>query len=535
MNVNIGHAIAFRPQLGAASGAARVAGAAPEDGGKAEPLRDVNGRMVGTPESRYGMSMRTLQLLKQYDVRNMSGKDLDALAEVLAENGEMDGDVAMSIRGDIEGNSWKGSDERNALEIFAKRRDDTMASVKAGEASLRFANYSIKGYERTQQALEKLAAIHDALQSEDDVRAAANGSAAQARDLMHLERWMRSAEQADAKGEPLAVGKETAEAISRTMLRAGVELPPADNLQHGDWARQALQAYRGWTARHPNDKLDIDLKPAEEEDKKVFKEKPPAPAGEAQGTQLSLQPPSSAAKLAREMQDKLQTEARYGIGMPMLQLIKSTDISGLSIDQLKQYSQLLRDNGVLSQDDVESLLPLTQRAMADPMNYYKRDLNWLTSMQQQGRTPQYSTPGGMADLSDVAGRMRNDQQGQAVLERLQNLHQTLQGDDKVQTAAANGLQQSGDLAAFDNWARVESKGARNADSAELEFRGKQDVEGIFRVLQRLGVELTPLEGDSSPSQRLEQAWKDYQRWRDSHPGERPSIALPPKRGVDVYA
>lgn len=141
----------------------------------------------------------------------------------------------------------------------------------------------------------------------------------------------------------------------------------------------------------------------------------------------------------------------------MLQLIKGTDVAGLSVEQLKQYSQLLQTGGALSKDDAESLLPLTQRGMADPMNYYKRDLNWLADMAAQGRTPQFSTVGGMADLANPTGRMRNDQRGQSVLERLQSLHQALQNDDRVRTAPTDNLRQAGDQAAFDKWAQVESK------------------------------------------------------------------------------
>ncbi|OQS12100.1 hypothetical protein B0T37_06305 [Chromobacterium violaceum] len=534
MNVNIGQAVSLLPPRIGVAGAARAEASAAGERSKVEPLRDINGRTVGSPESRYGLSMRTLQLLKQYDVRNISGTDLHALAEILAAGDEVGGEVAATIRSDIEGRGWKNSGASNALEIFSKRRDDALAEVKAGEVSFRFASYAIQGLERAQQALEKLAAIHDALQSEDEVQSATADGMAQATDRLHAERWMRLAEQADANGEPLVLDRETAESIGRVMQRAGAALPPAPaELKDGAWARQALQAYRSWQSRHPGDTLGIDLKPAAEEDKKVFKE-PPRPAAEAVGEQLPQQALPSPQKLGRDALARQQAQAHYGISLPMLQLIKGTDIAGLSIDQLKQYSRLLQDGGVLSRDDAESLLPLTQRGMADPMNYYKRDLNWLASMRQQGRTPQYAAAGNMAGLANEAGRIRNDQQGQAVLERLQALHQALQGDDSVRAVAADSLRQAGDQAAFDKWARIEAKDARKAEDAEPAFRSQKDVDGIFRVLQGLGVELTPMEGDSSPSKRLEQAWQDYRRWQDGHPA-RHSAGGAVGRGIDAYA
>ncbi|MEN2428649.1 hypothetical protein [Chromobacterium vaccinii] len=534
MIVNNGLTVSFRPQA-AAVFTSRVQGVADEGGGKPEPLQDLNGRVVGSPESRYGLSTRTLQLLKQYDVRNMSGRDLYALTEILAANDEMDGETAAVIRADIENKGWKGSGTVNALDVFSKRRDDEVAGVKAGEVSPRFANYAIKGYERTQQTLEKLAALHDALQSEDDVQSATADGMSQAKDLLSLNRWARSAEQAEAKGEAPVLDRETAESISRAMRRAGMELPPAStDSEDGAWARQALQAYRTWQFRHPGDKLEIDLKPADEADKKVFKE-PAKPSAEAVGEQLPQQAPAGPAKKAAEALAGQQAQAQYGMSLSMLQLIKGADIASLSVEQVKQYSQLLRTGGVLSEDDAESLLPLTQRGMVDPMSYYKRDLSWLADMKAKGLTPQYATAGGMADLANVEGRVRNDQQGQGVLERLQALHQALQGDDRVKAAATDSLGQAGDQAAFERWAHVEQQGARNAEAAEPEFRSQKDVDGIFRILNRLGVELTPMQGDSSASQRLGQAWKDYQNWRSSHPGEGPAVGRAPARGIDAYA
>ncbi|SUX56331.1 Uncharacterised protein [Chromobacterium vaccinii] len=529
--VNNGLTISFRPQA-AAVFTGRVQGVADEGGGRPDPLQDLNGRVVGSPESRYGLSTRTLQLLKQYDVRSMSGRDLYALTEILAANDEMDGETAAVIRSDIANKGWRGSGEVNALDIFSKRRDDEVAGVKSGEVSLRFADYAIKGYERAQQTLEKLAALHDALQSEDDVQSATESGMSQAKDLLNLERWARSAEKAEANGQALVLDQETAESIGRVMQRSGMELPsPASDLEDGAWARQALLAYRTWQFRHPGDKLGIDLKPADETDKQVFKA-PATPSTEVAGEQLPQQAPVSPAKQAAEALAGLQAQAQYGMSLSMLQLIKGTDIASLSVEQVKQYSQLLRAGGVLSEDDAESLLPLTQRGMVDPMGYYKRDLSWLADMKAKGLTPQYSAIGGMANLSSVEGRMRNDQQGQGVLERLQALHQALQGDDRVKAAATDSLGQAGDQAAFERWARVEQQGARNA---EPEFRNQKDVDGIFHILHRLGVELTPMQGDSSASQRLGQAWKDYQNWRGSHPGEGPAVGRAPARGIDAYA
>ncbi|MFB9157407.1 hypothetical protein [Chromobacterium violaceum] len=43
-----------------------------------------------------------------------------------------------------------------------------------------------------------------------------------------------------------------------------------------------------------------------------------------------------------------------------------------------------------------------------------------------------------------------------------------------------------------------------------------------------------MQGDSSPSKRLEQAWQDYRRWQDGHPA-RHSAGGAVGRGIDAYA
>ncbi|WP_146056802.1 hypothetical protein [Chromobacterium alticapitis] len=465
----------------------------------------------------------------------MSGSDLYALTEMLDSNGEMDSQVASATRGDIDNNGWNGGGACNAVQIFAKRHDDVQASVKAGETSARLASYSLDNYSRVQQALEKLGAIHDALQGEDKVQSAASDSMKQALDLSRFERWSQAMTRAESSGEKVPLSKETAESVSRVLQRAGADLPPPpDGQDKGAWVKQALQAYRSWQTQHPGSKLDIDLQTAEQEDKTVFKTKnQPKPTPETAGAPLP--PPSSTPAQRAQAALTQQAEAQYGMGMSTLQLIKSTDIGSLSMEQVKQYSTLLQASGVLSQDNADSLLPLTQRGMVDSLSYYKRDLSWLHSMLKLGLTPQYATAAGMVDLSDVNARISNDQQGQRVLERLQRLHETLQSDERVPATASGSLRQASDQAAFDNWARVEQKGARNAQNAGLEYRNQNDVDGIFRVLQRLGVELTPLDGDSTTGQRLQQAWQDYQQWRGSQYGGQAATSLPVKRTIDTFA
>ncbi|OBU87523.1 hypothetical protein [Chromobacterium subtsugae] len=526
MAVNGGFPIALRPQSAFAAVRVAAPAGAPSNPSGAAPLLDIKGLEVGTPESRYGFSMQTLQLLKQYDVRDMSGKDLDALSELMLARGEMDGDVSGTIRSDIQGHGWKTAGSSNALEIFSARRDETMASVKAGEVSLKLADFDLKGNARVTEALNKLAGIHDALQHDDSVTAAAEGGMSQAADIQRFDSWLRQTtrwrELGEAEPQPDA---ETIDAVGRVLQRLGISLAGEGN--SAERMAQAWQAYQGWQAQHPGEQPRMDLQPPAET--------PAEPPRAAPAAAAVASTPAAAAKPAREAAPRFLLEAQYGMSLPMLQVLKSFDVANASVEQVKQLGRLLQDNGELSQDDADSLLPLTQRGTADSMNYYRRDLRWLADSQQHGETPQYRTPQGLVDLASPAGRARNDQQAQAVLDRLAALHQALQGDDRVQEAVDGGLQQGSDLAAFNAWAQAEGKGARSGDDAQPAFRNRQDVDGIFRTLQRLGVELTPQDGAVSPGQRLEQAWKDYQGWRASHPDAQPGLRLAPARRINDYA
>ncbi|OHX14534.1 hypothetical protein BI347_14230 [Chromobacterium sphagni] len=528
--INLQPQVAMRP----AWAGVRVAGAVTAAGNDAPaPLLDSKGLEVGSPESRYGLSMQTLQLLKQYDVRNMSGKDLDALSEVMLAQGDMAGDVAGAISSDIESKGWNTAGDSNALEIFAKRRDDAMASVKAGEITMRLADFPLKTNARVREALEKLAGIHDALQGDGSVQAAASDSMSQALELKRFNDWTRIEQQGAEPGQPPATyDQKTADAVMNTLQRLGVKLPPADDkVGAGDPMAQAWSAYQAWRAQHPDGKLQIDLQAAADKAADPSKPEPTeAPAAAAQpATPISMK------RQAQALVQGAQLQAQYGMSLPMLQLLKGFDVANASVDQVKQLGQLLQGNGALSQDDADSLLPLTQRGMVDTIGYYRRDLSWLADAQQHGVVPQYRTAQGMADLANVAGRARNDQQAQAVLDRLAGLHQALQGDDRVQAVADGGLQQASDLAAFNVWAQVERQGARSGDSAQPEFRSRQDVDGIFRTLQRIGVELTPLDGDANVSQKLAQAWKDYQGWSRSHPDAQPALQLAPAARINDFA
>ncbi|MGC0155188.1 hypothetical protein ACPRNU_22240 [Chromobacterium vaccinii] len=527
MAVNDGFSIAYRPQAAwqPAAATVRVAAPAPAGPSGAAPLLDNKGREVGSPESRYGMSMQTLQLLKQYDVRNMSGKDLAVLSDLMQARGEMDGDVSAGIRGDIEAKGWKTAGNSNALEIFAKRRDQAMAEVKAGEVTMKSYDFILQGNARVQEMLNRLAGLHDALQEDDSVQAAADGGMSQAADVKRFNDWSRQQGQRQPDGPAPSFDQDTVDAVMNTLQRLGVGLPPESDLAGGaDRMAQAWKSYQAWQAQHPGEQAKIDLQAPQE--------KPAMPPGDPQASAAPAartEAPASPRRQADALNQRFQLEAQYGMSLPMLQVLKGVDVANASMDQLKQLGKLLQANGALSQDDADSLLPLTERGMVDPMNYYRRDLESLADAQRHGLKPQYRTPLGMADLANVAGRTRNDKQAQAVLDRLAGLHQALQDDDGVRAVAGNGLQQAGDLAAFNAWAQVEQKGARNSDDAQPGFRGRQDVDGIFRTLQRMGVELTPVDGDARVSQRLDQAWKDYQAWRGSHPGAQPALQLAPAR------
>ncbi|WP_434628668.1 hypothetical protein [Chromobacterium sp. CV08] len=533
MAVNDGFPIAYRPQAAwqPAAATVRVAVPAPAGPSGAAPLLDNKGREVGSPESRYGMSMQTLQLLKQYDVRDMSGKDLDALSDLMMARGEMDGDVAAAIRGDIEAKGWKTAGGSNALEIFAKRRDQAMAEIKAGEVTLKSYDFMLQGNARVQEMLNRLAGLHDALQEDDSVQAAADGGMSQAADIKRFNDWARLQERQPQGGPAPSFDRDTEDAVMNTLQRLGISLPPqSDQAGAADRMAQAWKSYQAWQTQHPGEQAKIDLQAPQE--------KPAAPPSDPQASAepaAQTAPPLSPRRQADALSQRFQLEAQYGMSLPMLQVLKGFDVANASMDQLKQLGKLLQANGALSQDDVDSLLPLTEHGMVDPMNYYRRDLESLADTLRHGLTPQARTPQGVFDLANVPGRARNDKQAQAVLDRLAGLHQALQDDDGVREVAGNGLQQAADLAAFDAWAQVERKGARNSDDAQPGFRGRQDVDGIFRILRRMGVELTPVDGGARTSQRLEQAWKDYQAWRGSHPDAQPALQLAPTARINDFA
>ncbi|UTH72896.1 hypothetical protein [Chromobacterium sp. IIBBL 290-4] len=519
---SIGGQLPWRPLVAAASSS---------NAGKPAPLLDVSGKVVGTPESRYGMSRQSLQLLKEYDVRNVSGRDLHDLLTVLSANHDVDQDLAAYIRSDIESNSWKTTGARNVLAQYGKSRDDEMAAVKAGEMPAGVEDDRLLRFDKIDKMLSKLAGLHDALQKDDQVETAAEGSAKQAADILRLNQWMAAADKAQTAGMPLPeAGADTYFSIIGVMERLGIDLnPDKQELSQTEMLNKARQAYQAWQQQHPGEALAMDLKPeAEKTDPPAAA--PPAPAQPPADATDALSP----AQRQRQAMDAMNVEAQYGLSVSMLQLIKSTDIERMPIDQFKQYANLLRDNGVLSQNDVDTLMPLTQRGMVDPTRYYRRDLAAIQETLRQGRKPQYSTARGPKDLPDPQGRIANDQHAQAVIDKLSQLHQVLQGDDRVQEMMGNGLQQMDDMAAFQRWSQTEQKGAKTSEAAEPEFRDSQDVDGIFRVLNRLGVELAPLEGNPGDSERLDSAWKDYQAWRKQHPKEQPTIPLTAKR-LDVYA
>ncbi|WP_440030009.1 hypothetical protein [Chromobacterium amazonense] len=495
------------------------------------PLLDSKGVQVGSPESRFGMSRQSLQLLKAYDVRNISGRDLYDLVDVLAANHDIDPQLAADIRGNIDSNGWKTGMERNALQMYDDARDAVVAAVKSGKQLPRFADSSLRYQEKLLSLFKQLAGLHDALQKDARVETAAEGGARQAANLMRLDRWMASADRNQQQGLPLPpASKDTYFSITETMDALGIDVNPShEDLTPSATLERARDGYRKWREQHPGETLAIELQTDKPDDA-------PAPAADAQpAAPLPQEDIQARAQDARQEKANLMAQAQYGMPIAMLQLIKSVDFNKVSAPQLKQYAGLLRDYGVISQDDADALTPFIRSGEGSPARYFHDDLADASQQVRESiesRDPELNNPQALARQMN---RSANDKQALALITRLSQLHQQLQMDDRVQAISGDGLRQAEDLAAFQRWTQVEQKPVNRPDDAVPEFSSKDQAEGILRVLQRMGVALTPQQGNPGPSARLESAWKDYQAWRKQNPAAQPAMPLTPSARLDAYA
>ncbi len=498
---------------------------------EAPPLLDSKGLQVGAPESRFGMSRQSLQLLKAYDVRNISGRDLYDLVDVLAATHDIDPELAADIRGTIDANGWKTGVERNALQMYDEARDAVVASVKSGKQLPRFADSSLRYQEKLLGLFKQLAGLHDALQKDARVETAAEGGARQAANLMRLDRWMASADRNQQQGLPLPpASKDTYFSITETMDALGIAINPShEDLTPSATLARARDGYRKWRDQHPGETLAIELQADKSDDPsvKTANAQPAAP--------LPQEDIQARAQDARQEKANMLAQAQYGMPVAMLQLIKSVDFNKVSAPQLKQYAGLLRDYGVISQDDVDALTPFIRSGEGSPARYFHDDLADASQQVQesiQSRDLEVNNPQAVARQMN---RSANDKQALTLIGRMSQLHQQLQFDDRVQAINGDGLRQAEDLTAFQRWTQVEQNPVNRPEDVVPEFSSKDQAEGILRVLQRMGVALTPLQGNPGPSTRLESAWKDYQAWRKLNPATQPSMPLTPSARLDAYA
>lgn len=495
------------------------------------PLLDSQGVPVGSPESRFGMSRQSLQLLKAYDVRNISGRDLYDLVDVLAVNHDIDPELAADIRGNIDANGWKTGAERNALQMYDDARDAVVAAVKSGKQLPRFVDSSLRYQEKLLSLFKQLASLHDALQKDERVETAAEGGARQAANLMRLDRWMASADRNQQQGLPLPpASKDTYFSIAEVMDSLGIAVNPShEDLTPSATLARARDGYHKWREQHPGETLAIELQIDKPDDAsaQTANAQPAAP--------LPQEDVQARAQDARQDKANLLAQAQYGMPIAMLQLIKSVDFNKVSAQQLKQYAALLRDYGVISQDDADALTPFIRSGEGSPARYFRDDLADASQQVQESiesRDPEVNNPQALARQMN---RSANDKQALTLIGRMSQLHQQLQMDDRVQAISGDGLRQAEDLAAFQRWAQTEQKPVNRPDDAAPEFSSKDQAEGILRVLRRMGVALTPLQGNPGASARLESAWKDYQAWRKQNPAAQPAMPLTPSARLDAYA
>ncbi|MBV8047891.1 MAG: hypothetical protein JO171_12090 [Paludibacterium sp.] len=475
-----------------------------------------------TAEQRFHLSTQTLQLLKRYDVRQMNSDDLRKLAALMVGKNEISSDDYMSA----ESLTYMpgGNGNINAIDVLQKHIQSYTAQVESG-TSLEYAADE-KNSAVGMTMLNRFAAIHDALQTDNSVQMAADNTISQAWNNRELQQWIqgKNAGQTGAI-DPTIFGK-----VSSALDHLGVQRTTvAANATDAQKQAQAWKDYQAWQAQHPNAKIQIDLMPA---DKTDITSSSPTTAVTSTTSSTTTSSSTSSASSAQS-QANAALSARYGYSLQTLQLLKGNDIRQMSADQLRQLTGLMQNRGEVTQQQVDGLQPALQGVSTKPFDYFSKDQQSLSqglasglldakamqNMFDAGTYNKYANYKGLQrdgqTILDGNAVIQNDQQSQALLSKLADLHDTLQSDAQVQAVGVDGLQQQTNQSAFNTWVSWHSSDP-SASNATPQYRTQADVDGIFNTLQSMGVQLSTAPKDASTSQKLTLAWQDYQRWQSEH-------------------
>lgn len=505
-----------------------------------------------TPEARYGMSMQTLQLLKRYDVRELKADEMNVLNSVIKQDIKPEAFTAIIFAMKDRG----AAETINAIDVVSAQQTERKTLISQGLATRQNMSGALQEGDEVLAALRHLASVHDALQKDDSVRMAAKDSVYQASQNAQFNDWVKlrsSSGKLASHGVSLQIssGTETStelqppdnyvESILRVMKRQGMPLTEtAKGASNSEKLDQAWKDYQKWQSNNPPLDLKIELEPETDlklkESKQALENAARAAYAAAAYSrdQAEEKAPYGTASLEHVPLYQDDPQLRYGLSLQTLQLIKRTDVRNISPDQLLKLSQLLQNRHEMSDDSANALLPIRleigQTQQRKTFDWFRNDEQRLINTVSQGHSPKRAeTKGGLlpVEIADVNAAINNDRQAQSELQRLATLHEILQQDKTVQVAGFDGIQQATDIEAFDNWAESQSMLDRPGKTSAMQYTSKESLAGIFRTLQRIGVELSPTDKDASASEKLNQAWKDYQTWRGKNPNRRPEIELSP--------
>ena len=198
----------------------------------------------------YGMSKELLQLIKRYDVRNISVGDLSQLAMLMGNDGHASQEAVATI------SSLQVDMGKSATFDAASYFQEEMDSVSRDQASgkMQFQPSAIQGYQGAQQLMQKLAAIHDALQKDDSIQAAPEDGLQQVIGSRKLDFWISERLQGVAGNH----GQQDWNGISGALQKLGVRLSATtDNASVAQKLDSAWQDYQKWSAASVKPSIDV--------------------------------------------------------------------------------------------------------------------------------------------------------------------------------------------------------------------------------------------------------------------------------------
>ncbi|MDE1713698.1 hypothetical protein PWG14_14110 (plasmid) [Chromobacterium amazonense] len=194
----------------------------------------------------YGISESMLQLIKHYDVKNISVDDLVKLTGLLYNHGSVDADSAgtiMAIQVDI-----GRSNIIDAKSLFNDKMDLVNDVVTTGRMQL--AHNAIASYQGAQKLMQKLSALHDVLQKDDRIQEASAEALQQATDDFKTQGWISRMQQGTSEGHYV---DQDWDRISGGLQRMGVNLSGiADSDSLDQKLNAAWQAYQAWGQASPH-------------------------------------------------------------------------------------------------------------------------------------------------------------------------------------------------------------------------------------------------------------------------------------------